>query len=395
MELQRLKKGIVKRFNSYKFNFLKLFNNKKYQLIILDDAFPTVSNLFRIIEYNNYLTKYDSVVMTSSSSYGKSGDRKQFKKDLKVYEKFYPELSKKVKRFNKNKPVKADLVYFMFLHNGMEFISYIEKNKIPFIFTLYPGGGFRLNQEKTDRHLKRLCSSSCFRGVIVTQNVSYRYLVEKKLCPEDKITFIYGGFPIEFKEEYRNKKKKETFDIGFVAHKYTPQGRDKGYDIFIEVARILYNKIENLRVHVVGGFDENDVNVADIKDKIVFHGTLNKDEYMNVLSEFDVFLSPNRFNVLAPGAFDGFPLGEDAGILGAAMFVTDELGQNEYFKDGEEIVIIDHDPENIANKVLYYYQHPDDLKRLAHNGQKRLTELFSHDVQMTPRYELLNKFING
>jgi len=269
-----------------------------------------------------------------------------------------------IKRYKRYKPIKASLIYFMFLHNGIEFISYIEKNKIPFVFTLYPGGAFRLNQEKTDRHLKRLCSSPYFRGVIVTQNVSYRYLVEKEL-----------------------------FNIGFVAHKYTAQGKDKGYDIFVDVAKILYNKIDNLKIHVVGGFDENDIDINDIEDKTVFHGTLTKAEYIDVLSHLDVFISPNRFNVLAPGAFDGFPLGEDAGILGAAMFVTDELGQNEYFKDGEEIIIIDHDPEKIANKVLYYYNNHEALKRLAANGQKRLAELFSHKVQMTPRYELLNKYI--
>jgi len=83
--IERILNAVKRRINRYLFLLLKLFPRKKYDLVILDDAFPTVSNLFRIIEFNKYLETYNTTIYTSSSSIGKLGNREQFKKDLNEY----------------------------------------------------------------------------------------------------------------------------------------------------------------------------------------------------------------------------------------------------------------------------------------------------------------------
>ena len=55
----------------------------------------------------------------------------------------------------------------MFLSNAAAFLRTIEKHRLPFVFTLYPGAGFRLNDDVSDRNLRRVCESEYFRGVIV------------------------------------------------------------------------------------------------------------------------------------------------------------------------------------------------------------------------------------
>jgi len=68
----------------------------------------------------------------------------------------------------------------------------LEKNKIPFVFTLYPGGGFGFEEESSDAKLKKVLSSKYFKKVIVTQRATYEYLVRKNFCSKEKISFIFG-----------------------------------------------------------------------------------------------------------------------------------------------------------------------------------------------------------
>jgi hypothetical protein len=89
--------------------------------------------------------------------------------------------------------------------------------------------------------------------------ITYDHLIEKDLCPKDKITFIFGVvMPTHFFEESIKIKKtlfpkdKRHFDICFVAHKYMPQGKDKGYDLFIKTCRLLYQSYNNTHFHIVG-----------------------------------------------------------------------------------------------------------------------------------------------
>ena len=64
--------------------------------------------------------------------------------------------------------------------------------KIPFIVNLYPGGSLQTNDKATDSHLKKyLCSPYC-KKVIVTQNYIFDYLLKNKLCPKEKIEFVFG-----------------------------------------------------------------------------------------------------------------------------------------------------------------------------------------------------------
>jgi len=112
----------------------------------------------------------------------------------------------------------------------------------------------------------------------------------------------------------------------------------------------------------------------------------------------DVILSPNIPFVFARGAFDGFPTGccIEAALCGTAVFATDELGMNEgRLKDGEEIVVISREPEEIAETVGRYISNPEALASLAQKGQGAIGRLFSLDAQMTPRLRVLSELLGG
>jgi glycosyltransferase involved in cell wall biosynthesis len=307
-----------------------------------------------------------------------------------------------LEKFTHRQLIACKLLYFIFLNNAYSYLEIAEKFKIPLVFELYPGGGFVINNASSDKKLKRICESPCFKKVIVTQKITYDYLIKNNLCTPDKIELIFGVVtPLEkLHSGFLTKHygfSKDTLDICFVAHRYMRLGEDKGYDVFIEVAKKLCEKYDNIKFHVAGSFDETVVDITEIKDKITFYGILKGKSFDNFFIDKDIILSPNKPSLLAKGAFDGFPTGccVDAGLSNTAIFCTDELHLNDgYFKNDEEIVIIPHNTDEIVKKIEYYYKNPATLKAIAENGCQRIKDLYSFDKQLAPRIALLKKEIS-
>jgi len=292
----------------------------------------------------------------------------------------------------------ARLAYLMFLNNVSYFLESLEKKRVPFIFTLYPGGGFEINQESSDSMLRRVFGSVQFRKVIVTQQITYDYLVKNSFCAEDRIAFIFGGvMPLDVLNKSKRYQReffgfqKDSLDICFVAVKYMPMGTDKGYDVFIEVAKRLVESHTNINLHVVGNFSEADIPVNGLEEKLTFHGFQTLEWFDKFYIDKDIILSPNIPFALSKGAFDGFPTASctEAGLREVAVFCTDELKLNNHFVNNEEIVIIPHDADRIVRIIEAFYHEPDKLRSIAEKGGAKMREVFSYKSQIMPRIKLL------
>jgi glycosyltransferase involved in cell wall biosynthesis len=368
-------------------------------ILVLDDVFPHPLSAFRMQEFMSYLQECENLKIYSSGlSVGILGGE-SLDELLADFGKKHPEYKDKVGMLQAGTVIHAKLIYTVFLWTAYQYIDMIEKAGAPLVFTLYPGGRFGINNPESDRMLKRVTSSPCFRRVIVTQKVTYDYLLQKNFCTPQQIEFIFGVVtPLEYIEkEYRGKRhfgtEKSTLDICFAAYKYTPKGIDKGYDVFVQVARELCKSHDNIHFHVVGGFDENVMDVSDIGNRITFYGKRNMEWFDGFYRDKDIILSPNIPFMLFEGSFDGFPLGTsvDAGLRKTALFCTDELGLNAYFIDGEEIVIVPHDARQIAGIIDHYYKNPEKLKAIAEKGYWKIRELYSFEAQMLPRLRVLRE----
>ncbi len=368
-------------------------------LIILDDIFPHLLSAFRVAEFNAFLDEFpDAEVQSTASTFPAINESRTFEEVREEYLGYYPQYRNRVVKYRQGSNLAGELVYMIFLNNADYFLADIERSGIPFIFTLYPGGGFALDQDISDEKLKRVCSSKYLKKIITTQRVTRDYLLSKGYCDPEIIEFIYGGvlpsnqlsaFPTERKHYGTNKK---TFDVCFVANKYMEQGIDKGYDVFIQTARELLKRSRNYSFHVVGSFDSSDIEVSDFAERIRFYGTQKTDFFSEFYNRMDAILSPNVPFVLSPGAFDGFPTGAciEAGLCGVALFCTDELSLNSALIDGEEIRIISREPGDIADVVDDYRINPDKLVLLSRQGQLAFRRIFSLEAQMNPRIEILS-----
>lgn len=168
---------------------------KKQDLIIYDDIYPHPVSGFRLEEYTVLLTEIKkSKILLSPKAYPIVNT------DVCLHPIHIEEIvSKNLQLRGKLKlnrgfvNLNAKLFYCIFINNIYEFINPLEKFKLPFVFTLYPGGGFQMNDDQSDLKLKRILSSPMFKKVIVTQHVTKDYLITNQFCAEDKITLIFGG----------------------------------------------------------------------------------------------------------------------------------------------------------------------------------------------------------
>lgn len=372
-------------------------------VLILDDMYPYVLSGFRCAEYNSYLDYFDnSMVLTSGLAISIfENEKRQLPEIIKEHFEKYPNHKRKIKILDLNQKINAGVAIICFLNNTYNYLNILEKNKIPFVFTLYPGGGFSLNDSVSDNKLQRVFSSPYFRKVIVTQKITYNYLIDNNFCKKEQIELINGGVILDNKNDLSlgNKQHfyydKNKLDVCFVAQKYSLNGHDKGYDIFIEVAKKLAKKYNNINFHVVGGFSENDIDVSDIKDRIRFYGVQEFSWFKEFYRDKDIIVSPNVPFVLGPGAFDGFPVtcALDAMKNEVAAICSDELNCNTYYTNEKDMVIIKPNVDEIVEKVEFYYNNPEKLKKLGINGKKTTENAYSYDNQIMRRINVLNDII--
>lgn len=367
-------------------------------LLILDDLFPHLLSSWRVAEYNGYLARYDkSAVYSTGAAFPVIGEERSFAAVREEFVAQYPQFAGRVFPFEL-KLRRAQFAYFLFLHNVRHFLRILDKSRTPFAFTLYPG--FQLNEPTSDKLLSQVCASPNLKKIITTQKLSHEYVLD--FIEPEKVEFIYGGvFPsrkliTEAPPRRYYHRDKRTFDICFVAFKYMPKGIDKGYDVFISVARALSRLYDDMQFHVVGRFDSSDIDVSDFKGRVHFYGMRQTDFFPKFHANMDLILSPNVPFVCRPGAFDGFPTGAciEAALCGVPVFCTDILKQNIVFKDGEEIVIVSRDTDEICELISHYYKHYDRLVQVGRRGQQAFERELGLGVQLSKRFRILDEYLS-
>lgn len=380
---------------------------RKYDLLIYDDFFPNPLNGYRLDEFNFLLGQFKNsgIIIDSTKSYRYFGFTKENKQDhLDLYTSKYGKKDSvsRIKYASKLNNINSKVVYVVFYFNLMRIYKFLEIFRIPFIFTLYPGGGFVIDDSSVDKELKRALKSPLCKAVIVNQNFTKKYLLERGLCDESKIRLIFG-LPIagdKLHREINDKKyfpdKKKCLDICFAGNKYIPQGRDKGYDIFIETAKLLSKQFDFLQFHVIGNFDETDMDVSTLNDRISFYGRLNSEDLNKTLIRFEMIISPNRPFILVEGAFDGFPLGTcvEASLVGCCVVTSDRLNENKYYEEDREIIIIEPEVNSIIKRLIPLIKNPDRIIEIGKAGRIKTQILYSEEIQLRTRVEIIKEIIS-
>ena len=183
---------------------------------------------------------------------------------------------------------------------------------------------------------------------------------------------------------------RKSIDLCFVAHRYSDDMSRKGYDQFVEVARLLASD-ERLRFHVVGDYAADDLPLGEAGARCVFYGPQPNAFFADFYPRMDVILSANRPPRGRDGVFDGFPTGScmEAGFRGVLNCVADPLDLNVAFEDGRDILLVDRNTQRTAQRLAALFATPDRLYELARANWKRFHEVFDVNRQLWARTRLI------
>ena len=142
--------------------------NVQQDIVIFDDLFPHPVSAFRFQEYNAYLEHFKKIkIYSTGSSLKQVKAGKTIETAIKGYEKEFPQFKGKVEKYSpktilhpktllhSERIPQSMVIYTIFLNNIYFYLDTIERYKTPFVFTLYPGGGFYLNDKISDEKLKK------------------------------------------------------------------------------------------------------------------------------------------------------------------------------------------------------------------------------------------------
>jgi len=387
-------KVMIKRFNEsfkYRTGFIKTY--KKYDLIIYDNLLPSNASPWRSFEFNELVKKFgNSIIYTDMQVYKYYDNGNDYEKNIKSLGTKYPDLASRIIKTKAFSNINAKLVYCLFYDTIVKIYPTLNRLKINYSFTLYPKGGFLINNSIIDNNLISIIKNPLCKFVIVNQETTYNYLIDKLKLPKDKIHLIFG-VPIDSLEylKYEEKLNNEATKCLFIGNKYMPFGIDKGFDTFQNLAFLLKEN-PKIEFYVIGNMSEDDCLIPS--SNIKFLGPLYDSDLLESLSKMDIVISPSRN--LKNGAFDGFPLAASitAGIVGGCMLLSNPNNEaTKHFINNKHYFKIDNDFTFIKDKILFLIDNKDELKKVSEAGKKVLLELYSYNSQIVPRLDIFNRFL--
>lgn len=375
---------------------LQLFSTKfNGSLVIFDDFFPSPYSDWRKNEILFYLQNVDnSIVFIGRHLNDKIFYPSGLDQNIKDFLNQNPSLESSIKKIKLGQDIKAKLGYCIFLGNIIHSIGYFKKNSIPFVFTLYPGGGFKMFDENVEQCLNEIFNCHLFRHVFVNMPHVYDYIKDKFKLNEGQISYIYGAPITLFPNSELKKSICSKIRVVFSSHKYSRYGIDKGLDIFVRVAKSLeYN--DRFTFTVIGGFVEKDLVVKS--SNIILKNEIIPENLNHEFSNYDIIVSPNRSHVLGLGSFDGFPTATvlHAANSGCMMMLTDEWNNSSKIGlvDNVDFSLIAPNADLIVSKLIYFYENRTEIGRIALNGKMKLNSLLDLEKQLPRRLEILNKYL--
>jgi len=372
-------------------------------IAIFDNAFPHTLSPFRFEEFVSYLDALPKArVYTDGRVLPNFGEPRSLQQVIDDHSRNYPHHLGRVLPLANSALPDGAVAYTVFADNIHYYLEAIERHRMPFAFTLYPGAGFRLGQADVNERLKRVFGSPWFRRVIATQPITRDYLLANEFCPEERIAYIEGGVTVRSVFDAPDAKPRFGFakrgiDICFVAYRHNPAVlTDKGYDLFVEAAKQLCAAGVDARFHVVGNFDATLADLGSAAPHFRFYGIRKREFFRDFYRHMDLILAPTRPFALRAGAFDGFPTAAcvEAGLQEVAIVCSDELHLNRSLDNGSDIVLVRPVLEDVVNQVMQLIGDPQRLANLGTRGRKGLIKVFNREAQMKPRLEMLRSLAN-
>ena len=290
-------------------------------------------------------------------------------------------LSKKIKDIN------PDLVFSYFSKPVIFGTLAAKLAKVPRVIGMLEGLGYAFTEQPEGLSKKAQLIKSI------------QVLLYKIALPQlDNIIFLNPDDPKDLLEAYHIKVKQVDIlgGIGLDLDKYSHQpiqttdlpinflfiGRmlkEKGIHDFVAAAKIVKKIYPNVQFTVLGAIDSFNPGALQQSelDRLVSSNIIN---YPGQVDDVQKWIAANHIFVL-PSYREGVPRStQEAMAVGRAVITTDVPGCRETVIDGVNGFLVEKwNPQALAEKMIYFIEHPEQIKKMGYESYKIAQEKFDAD----------------
>lgn len=252
--------------------------------------------------------------------------------------------------------------------------------KIPVTTTIH---GWTSEDRKVRVYEKIQAFAWKYFDLVFCVSKAYMDVAIKKGIPKNKLQMLHNGIIVSNSHEEKDYSSIEKFEdqynlskndlvVGIIGR----LGIEKGHDLFLKVASIVSNGIENVKFMIVGEGAEYDSlknlsNELNISDKVIFTGHI--DNMRSVYERMDIMaICSHR---------EGLPNVLLEAMLNKVPVVSVKVGGVPEVIDGERggILASDRNPDKFARIIIGLIQDEGRRKELGKKGMQRIEESFSFE----------------
>jgi glycosyltransferase involved in cell wall biosynthesis len=203
----------------------------------------------------------------------------------------------------------------------------------------------------------------------------------------NKIESINYGVDLPIYGEYRYAATEDNYDIIFAGSAI----KRKGVEYLLEAISMVKDQFPEVKLHLrTNGYRiekykklSKDLNITE---NVIFHGTLELDNYLELLSNCRLLCLPTLSEGYSWTVLDAL-------CLGVPVVTTTECRCNDLFENGDiGLRVKPADPDALADAILKLFNDFELCKKFSENGLKKREE-FGNEVIMPKYVGLYEKYI--
>lgn len=203
-------------------------------------------------------------------------------------------------------------------------------------------------------------------------------LVNYYNIPEQRVTVIHNAVKSFSENQERDPFIEELHNNGFfIVGNIGRLSEQKGFEYYIKSVPIILAKHPNTRFLIIGSGEKeqylrNLVKFLSLNEYVFFLGY--RTDIQNIMSQIDL--------VVLSSLWEGFPLTPiEAFSVDKTIVATAVDGTKEIVDDGKTgLLIPPRDPQNIANKVSWVIENPEERRNMEIAAKYSFNHNFSFDI---------------
>jgi len=256
----------------------------------------------------------------------------------------------------------------MHLHLKGSFIAYkplFDRLPIPTIITLH-GDDIRDMYSGESSFVDNFCTKFALKKathITCVSNNLKNLLKDARLCDLGKVSVIYNGVNVREIQRCVDKKLGEKITLLSVGRLI----RKKGVDLLIQAMQHIIKELHNIELHIIGAGEmesslRKQSNVLGLNDFIHFHGFIPVPKLYFHYNGADICIFPSREDSFGVVALEAMAAGKP--------IVVTNLGDiTKAIVQGRNGFLVNPDPKEIADAVIFLCQHPEIREKMSQNNQ--------------------------